>query len=166
MSDEFEEIELDEEDETEEDKFLTFALGNESYALEIIYVAEIIGIQKITEVPELPEYVKGIISLRGQIIPVVDVRLRFKKAPRDYDERTCIIVVDLANMPVGLIVDSVSEVIRIPAEAIVPHPELDQSYSRQFVRGMGKVGTEVKLLIDCHKLLEDDEMEKLDQEEA
>ncbi len=164
MSDEIEEIELDEDDETEEDKFLTFALGNESYALEIIYVAEIIGIQKITEVPELPEYVKGIISLRGQIIPVIDVRLRFEKPPREYDEWTCIVVVDLANMPVGLIVDSVSEVVRISADEIVPHPELNQSYNRQFVKGIGKVGSEIKLLIDCHKLLENDEMEKLEDD--
>nr|WP_320025370.1 chemotaxis protein CheW [uncultured Acetobacterium sp.] len=166
MADEFEEfdeMEL-EDDETEEGKFLTFILGNETYGLEIIYVTEIIGIQKITEVPELPEYVKGIMSLRGQIIPVVDVRLRFEKPYRDYDERTCVIVVDISDITVGLIVDGVAEVVTIPEEQILPHPDLDENYNRQFVRGIGKVGTAVKLLLDCHKLLVDDNMQNLEQE--
>lgn len=162
MADEFDEIELEEDDETEEGKFLTFTLGDAVYGLEIIYVTEIIGIQKITEVPELPAYVKGIMSLRGQIIPVVDIRLRFGKPAREYDERTCVIVVEILNITVGLIVDGVAEVVTIPEEEIVPHPDLDQDYSRQFVRGIGKVGNEVKLLLDCHKLLEDDEMENLE----
>lgn len=162
--DEFDELELEEDDETEEGKYLTFNLDNEAYGLEIIYVTEIIGIQKITEVPELPEYVKGIMSLRGQIIPVVDVRLRFGKPGRDYDERTCVIVVEIADITVGLIVDGVAEVVAIPEEEIVPHPDLDATDSRQFVRGIGKVGTAVKLILDCQKLLEDDEMENPSQE--
>ncbi len=161
--DEFDELELEADDETEEDKYLTFNLDNEAYGLEIIYVTEIIGIQKITEVPELPEYVKGIMSLRGQIIPVVDVRLRFGKPPREYDERTCVIVVEIADITVGLIVDGVAEVVTIPVEMIVPHPDLDENNGRQFVRGVGKVGTTVKLILDCHKLLEDDEMENSNQ---
>lgn len=166
MADEFEEfdeMEL-EDDETEEGKFLTFILGNETYGLEIIYVTEIIGIQKITEVPELPDYVKGIMSLRGQIIPVMDIRLRFEKPYREYDERTCVIVVDIADVTVGLIVDGVAEVVAIPEEQILPHPDLDEGYNRQFVRGIGKVGNEVKLLLDCHKLLADDDMQNLEQE--
>jgi len=162
--DEFDELELEEDDETEEGKYLTFNLDNESYGLEITYVTEIIGIQKITEVPELPEYVKGIMSLRGQIIPVVDVRLRFGKPGRDYDERTCVIVVEISDITVGLIVDGVAEVVAIAEEEIVPHPDLDETDSRQFVRGIGKVGTTVKLILDCQKLLEDDEMENPSQE--
>lgn len=163
MSDDFEELELEEDDETEEGKFLTFTLGKEAYGLEIIYVTEIIGIQKITEVPELPEYVKGIMSLRGQIIPVVDVRLRFKKPFREYDERTCVIVVDNGDVTVGLIVDGVAEVVAIQEEDIVPHPDLAEGYSRQFVRGIGKVGSDVKLILDCHKLLDDDEINEMEQ---
>lgn len=163
MSDDFEELELEEDDETEEGKFLTFTLGKEAYCLEIIYVTEIIGIQKITEVPELPEYVKGIMSLRGQIIPVVDVRLRFKKPFREYDERTCVIVVDNGDVIVGLIVDGVAEVVAIQEEDIVPHPDLAEGYSRQFVRGIGKVGSDVKLILDCHKLLDDDEINEIEQ---
>ncbi|MEA4806347.1 chemotaxis protein CheW [Acetobacterium wieringae] len=162
--DEFDDLEMAEDDETEEGKYLTFNLDTEAYGLEITYVTEIIGIQKITEVPELPEYVKGIMSLRGQIIPVVDVRLRFGKPARSYDERTCVIVVEIADITVGLIVDGVTEVVAIPAEEIVPHPDLDESDSRQFVKGIGKVGTSVKLILDCHKLLADDEGENPDRE--
>ena len=99
--DEFDELELEEDDETEAGKYLTFNLDNEAYGLEITYITEIIGIQKITEVPELPEYVKGIMSLRGQIIPVVDVRLRFGKPDRTYDERTCVIVVEISCTILG-----------------------------------------------------------------
>ena len=86
---------IGQEEDTQKGKFLTFSLGNESYGLEIKYVTEIIGIQPITEVPELPEYIRGIINLRGKIIPVMDVRLRFKKPFNEYNERTCIIVIDV-----------------------------------------------------------------------
>ncbi|WP_303869086.1 chemotaxis protein CheW [Acetobacterium wieringae] len=162
--DEFDDLEMSEGDETEEGKYLTFTLDAEAYGLEITYVTEIIGIQKITEVPELPEYVKGIMSLRGQIIPVVDIRLRFGKPARNYDERTCVIVVEIADITVGLIVDGVAEVVAIPAEEIVPHPDLDESDSRQFVRGISKVGTSVKLILDCNKLLADDKEENPNRE--
>jgi purine-binding chemotaxis protein CheW len=161
MPDEFDDLEFGEDEETEEGKYLTFQLGDEVYGIEIIYVTEIIGIQQITEVPELPEYVKGIISLRGQIIPVVDMRLRFEKPPRDYDERTCIIVIAIDDIDLGLIVDGVSEVVTIPDEEVVPHPDLDEGYSKKFVKGIGKVGREVKLLLDCHKLLDDGEIQDL-----
>ena len=83
------------EEDTQKDKYLTFSIGNEDYGIEIKYVTEIIGIQVITEIPELPNYVKGIINLRGKIIPVMDVRLRFKKEPLAYNDRTCVIVVDI-----------------------------------------------------------------------
>jgi len=83
---------------TQKDKYLTFLLGEETYAIEIKYVTEIIGIQPITQVPELPSYIKGIINLRGRIIPVMDVRLRFKKPPVEYNDRTCIIVIDIDRM--------------------------------------------------------------------
>ena len=165
MEDEFDEFEfeLEEDDETEEGKFLTFTLGNEAYGLEIIYVTEIIGIQKITEVPELPEYVIGIMSLRGQIIPVMDVRLRFEKPFKEYDERTCVIVVDISDITVGLIVDGVAEVVTIQEEDIMPHPDLSEGDNRQFVKGIGKIGKDVKLLLDIHKLLDDDEINQQEQ---
>ena len=126
MPEEFEEFEedefeeYDEEDDKDEGQYLTFSVENESYGLEIIYVTEIIGIQRITEVPELPEYVKGIINLRGKIIPVMDIRLRFEKPFREYDEKTCIVVVEIQDISVGIIVDAVSEVITVRDEEIVP----------------------------------------------
>lgn len=149
-----------EAEDTQKDKFLTFIIGEESYGIEIRYVTEIIGIQPITEVPEVPEYIRGIINLRGKIIPVMDVRLRFKKPFREYDERTCVVVVDIDEVTVGLIVDNVAEVLSISAADIVPPSDLNNSCSR-YIRGFGKVGSGVKLLLDCKRLLYDEEAENL-----
>ncbi|MBV7271579.1 chemotaxis protein CheW [Clostridium thailandense] len=151
---------IDREEDTQKDKFLTFSLGNEFYGIEIMYVTEIIGIQSITEVPELPDYIKGIINLRGKIIPLMDVRLRFKKEPREYNDRTCIVVIDIRDMFIGLIVDSVSEVMSIPEQDIVPPPGLSKS-SNRYIKGIGKVGNEVKLILDCNKMLNEEEIESL-----
>ncbi|MCR3921144.1 MAG: chemotaxis protein CheW [Firmicutes bacterium] len=147
---------LDTEEDTQKDKFLTFSVGNEAYGIEIKYVTEIIGIQPVTEVPELPNYIRGIINLRGKIIPVMDVRLRFKKEFLEYNDRTCVIVVDINDLSVGLIVDSVAEVMSIPETEIVEPPQVSKS-SNKFIKGIGKVGNEVKLLLDCNKLLSEDE---------
>lgn len=149
-------LDMTDMEDTQKGKFLTFTLGNEAYGIEIQFVTEIIGIQSITEVPELPQYIKGIINLRGKIIPVMDVRLRFGKAPKDYNDRTCIIVVDIMEMSIGLIVDSVSEVISIPDTEIVPPPELNKAGNR-YIKGIGKVGNEVKLLLECEKLLNEED---------
>lgn len=151
-----------EEEDTQKDKFLTFSLGNETYGLDIKYVTEIIGIEEITEVPELPEYIRGIINLRGKIIPVMDVRLRFKKPFREYNDRTCIVVVDIQEISVGLIVDAVSEVISILEENIVDPPDMKSGPKNRYIKGIGKVGTDVKLLLDCSKLLSNDEIENLE----
>lgn len=150
-----------EEEDTQKGKFLTFSLGLEFYGIEIKYVTEIIGIQAITEVPELPDYVKGIINLRGKIIPVMDVRLRFKKPPQDYNDRTCIIIIDVKETDIGLIVDSVSEVLEIPEEEIVSPPEVNKNQNR-YIKAIGKVGEDVKLILDCFKLLNDEEFEALE----
>lgn len=151
---------MEQEEDTQKGKFLTFSLGKEFYGLEICYVTEIIGIQPITEVPELPQYVRGIINLRGKIIPVMDVRLRFKKPFREYNDRTCVVVVDIRDVSVGLIVDSVSEVLSIKDEDIVPPQELKAAQNR-YIKGIGKVGTDIKLLLDCDRLLSDDEIDTL-----
>lgn len=151
---------LEQEEDTQKGKFLTFSIGSEFYGIEIMYVTEIIGIQSITEVPELPDYIKGIINLRGKIIPVMDVRLRFKKEPREYNDRTCIIVIDINEISIGLIVDSVSEVLSIPDADIVPPPELNKG-GNKYIKGIGKVENDVKLILDCNKLLSDEETEIL-----
>jgi purine-binding chemotaxis protein CheW len=150
---------VDLEEDTQKGRFLTFSVGKEEYGIEIKYVKEIIGIQDITEVPELPNYVKGIINLRGKIIPVMDVRLRFKKEPKEYNDRTCIVVIDIDEISIGLIVDNVSEVLTIEEENIVPPPDLKTGFHNRYVKGIGKVGSEVKLLLDCEKVLSDDEMD-------
>lgn len=151
-----------EEEDTQKDKFLAFTIGNEVYGLEIKYVIEIIGIQEITEVPELPEYIRGIINLRGKIISVMDVRLRFRKPIKEYNDRTCIIVVEVKGVAVGLIVDTVSEVISISEEHIVPPPELNKSQSNRYIKGIGKIGNEIKLIVDCGTLLNDEEVQVLE----
>jgi purine-binding chemotaxis protein CheW len=151
---------LDQEEDTQKDKFLTFILGNESYGIEIKHVREIIGIQPITEVPELPEYIRGIINLRGKIIPVMDVRLRFRKAIKEYNDRTCVIVIDIKDTSIGLIVDSVAEVISIPDADIVPPPDVSRG-GNKYIKGIGKVGSEVKLILDCDKLINEEDAENL-----
>lgn len=151
------------EEDTQKGKYLTFLLGKEAYAIEIHYVPEIIGIQPITEVPELPAYIKGIINLRGKIIPVMDVRLRFKKEPVDYNDRTCVIVIEVHDTAIGLIVDNVSEVLSIPDENIVPPPDMNRGSENKYIKAIGKAGSDVKLILDCEKLLSDKDAEAISQ---
>ena len=145
---------LDEENEdTQKDKYLTFRVGEEDYGIEIRHVTEIIGIQKITAVPDMPEFVKGVINLRGKIIPVIDMRRRFGLEDRDYDERTCIIVVNVSEGVLGLVVDTVNEVADIPESHVEPSPEINKGGTNMMIWGLGKVGEEVKILLDVNKLL-------------
>jgi purine-binding chemotaxis protein CheW len=160
MADIVEQDALDQTEDTQKGKFLTFCMGNEFYGIEIKYVTEIIGLQPITEIPEMPEYIQGIINLRGKIIPVMDVRLRFRKPFREYNDRTCIVVIDIQEVSIGLIVDSVSEVISIPEEEIVAPPSMTKEGNR-YIKGIGKVGSNVKLLLDSDKLLNDTDLESL-----
>ncbi len=156
-----ENLDDDEEDEdTQKDKFLTFTVGKEDYGLEIYHVTEIIGIQKITEVPDMPDYVKGVINLRGKVIPIMDVRKRFKFDERDYDDRTCIVVVHINDTSLGLVVDTVKEVSDIPEKDIQPPPEIAEGNRQFFIRGLGKVEEEVKILLDAEKLLSKSEIPK------
>lgn len=151
------------EEDTQKGRFLTFMLGQETFGIEIKYVTEIIGIQAITEIPELPDYIKGIINLRGKIIPVMDVRLRFKKEPIEYNDRTCVIVIDIKDLSIGLIVDSVAEVITIPDQDIVEPPQMNKGFNNRYIKNIGKVGNDVKLLLDCEKLLTEDELASLSE---
>lgn len=150
----------EQEEDTLKEKYLIFSVGNEMYGMEMRYITEIIGMQPITEVPEMPEYVKGVTILRGKIIPVMDARLRFKKEVRAYDDRTCIIVLNTNNSSIGLIVDSVSEVLTMRDEDIAPPPEMYKG-RHKYIRGIGKADGSVKLLLDCQRLLTDDETEEL-----
>lgn len=158
--------------DTQKGKYVTFQSGNEFYGLKIQYVSEIIVYQEITEIPESPEYVKGLINLRGKIIPVVDVRLRFRQEPIPYTDRTCIIVIQVNDYVVGLIVEKIAEVVEIQDENILPSPSIgknDNSTKNKFVSGIGKVGDEVKLLLDPDRLLRDEDvalMEHLNEEDS
>lgn len=154
---------IENEEDTQKDKYLIFSIGKEYYGIDIKYVIEIIGIEPITEVPELPNYIKGVINLRGKIIPVMDVRIKFKKEEKEYDDRTCIIVIEVENICIGLIIDRVLEVINIDESNISPLPKT--SYSKEtankYIKGIGEVQNDVRLLIDCQRLLEDHEVGEL-----
>ena len=149
-------------EDTQHGRFLTFSMGKEVFGIEIRYVTEIIGMQAITEVPEVPEYVKGIINLRGKIIPVIDVRLKFRKEAMEYNDRTCIIVIDINDVSVGLIVDNVAEVLTIADDDIAAPPSSKTGFENRYVKGIGKSGGEVKLLLDCEKLLANEEISILE----
>lgn len=151
------------DEDTQKGKYLTFFIETGVYAIEIKFVTEIIGIQPITIVPEVPSYVKGIINLRGKIIPVMDVRLRFKKEPLEYNDRTCIIVVDVNDISLGLIVDMVSEVLEIPDEEIVLPPDMNKSNENKYIKAIGKVENGVNLILSCERLLGDENLEETAQ---
>lgn len=154
-------IEQELEDDTLEGKYLTFPLGKEEYGLEIRNVTEIVGIQRITEVPDMPPFIRGVINLRGKVIPVMDVRLRFNLEPKPYDDHTCIIVVNVNGTAVGLVVDTVSEVLSIAGNLIDPPPSVKKGESSRYIQGLGKVGDGVKILLDIRQLLFDDELEQI-----
>jgi purine-binding chemotaxis protein CheW len=142
-------------------KYLTFSLAEEEYGLEILKVREIIGIMDITAVPQMPEHVKGVINLRGKVIPVIDLRLKFGLEPADYTEQTCVVVVDVGTLT-GIIVDTVQEVLDIDGQQIDPPPPLGASVDTSFVLGMGKVKDDVKILLDIDKVLVSEELRQIE----
>jgi purine-binding chemotaxis protein CheW len=142
-------------DDLQDDLYLTFTIDREVFGIGIDIVKEIIGIQPVTVIPDFPEHVKGIINLRGKIIPVMDVRLRFKRAAQAYDARTCIIVVEILGASVGLIVDRVAEVAAIPDADISSPPELGKR-ENGYIKGFGKTGGGIVLLLDCGALLKNE----------
>ena len=149
-------IEEDNSEVVQDEKYLTFMLGEEEFGIDISYVTEIIGIQSITFVPDLPIFVKGIINLRGQIIPVVDVRLRFQKEEVEYNDRTCIIVIQIHDLSIGYIVDSVAECDQIPESCIITPPRASKTYHQKYISGIGKVQNKIILILDCEKMILDD----------
>ena len=141
-----------------EGKYLTFALGAEEYGLEICKVREIIGYMAITAIPQTPLHVKGVINLRGQVIPVVDIRTLFGMEAKDVTEETCIVVVEISQkhrtFSTGVIVDHVSEVLDIKGEQIEEAPQLGAAVNTDFILGMGKINDSVKILLDIDKVLD------------
>ena len=141
----------------DESKYLTFKLAEEEYGVEILKVREIFGMQDITTVPRMPVYMKGVINLRGKVIPVVDLRLKFGLDEIEHTEETCIIVVDVGT-EVGIIVDTVSEVLDITGDNIEPPPAMGASVDTSFILGMGKVGDAVKILLDINRVMTSDQL--------
>lgn len=150
--------------DTQLNKYVTFKSGNEYFGLKIQYVNEIIVFQEITQIPESEDYIKGLINLRGKIIPVIDVRLRFKQEPIEYTDRTCIIVINVQDTVVGLIVEKIAEVVEITKENILATPTVsnEEKCQNKYVYGIGKVGDGVKLLLDPELLLKDDDLAMLE----
>lgn len=146
-------MEITSEEDTTKDKYLTFEIDNEEYGVDISNVIEIITMSAITWVPETPDFLKGLINLRGSIIPVIDARLRFKKPEKEYDSLTCIIVIEYENYTVGVIVDTVNEVMHIPEESVSLPPNAKLKYQNKFIKSIGKVGSDVQLLLDVDKFL-------------
>lgn len=145
-----------------EGKYLTFALAHEEYGLEILKVREIIGYMEITAVPKTPHYVRGVINLRGQVIPVIDLRAKFGLETTHVTEQTCIIVVEIERHDdtfcTGIVVDHVQEVLDIPEQSIEQAPEFGTSVNTDFILGMGKIGDSVKILLDIDCVLAGDDL--------
>lgn len=158
-----EEVNLEQsENDSGKGLFMTFQTGRESFGISIDYVNEIIVMQAITPVPEVDYYIKGLINVRGKIIPVIDVRARFGMEPVEYTDRTCIILINVANMMVGLIVERIEETITIDDESVISPPSLDKVDSEQNKYVYGIARTEeygVKLLLDPRKLISDEALE-------
>ncbi len=134
---------------------LTFLIEDQIYGMEISHITDIIEMQPITVVPKVPSYIKGVINLRGKVIPVMNVRARFGKEIIPYDERTCIIVVEVEDLVAGLIIDRVSEVVTVSADTITPPPDYKSVNSNRFIKNIVTLNDEIKLILDCKKLIMD-----------
>ena len=149
-----------------EGKYLTFSISGEEYGIGILKIKEIIGMMPITTVPQTPEFVKGVINLRGKVIPVIDLRLKFGMEEIDYTERTCIIVVELksraADILIGIVVDSVSEVLNIKADDIEDTPTFGTRLNTDYILGMAKMEGGVKILLDIDRVLNAGEVDALE----
>jgi len=139
---------IHEDADTIADIYLTFDLGDEEYGVSIAGVTEIVGMQRIMPIPDMPRYLRGVINLRGKVIPLMDVRIRFDMPHRDYDDRTVIIVMEVDDAPVGLIVDGVREVREIPAGQIDQRGQVGRNRTKSVIAGIGQVGDRVAVLLD------------------
>ncbi len=144
-------------------KFLTFVLSNEEYGIEILKVREIIGLMDITTVPQTPDHMKGVINLRGKVIPVIDLRMKFSMQEEEHTQETCVIVVEVNGTSIGIIVDSVSEVSDINGGEIEDAPNFGQGIDTSFIMGLGKVKEKIIIMLDIDAVLSTDELELVDE---
>ncbi|WP_312700027.1 chemotaxis protein CheW [Sedimentibacter sp.] len=159
MQDNLNILNSDLDEDTLKGKYLTFYTDNQLFGISIADVVQIVGMQDITAVPEFPSYAKGIINLRGIIIPIIDVRLRLRKEEIGYNERTCIIVTNINGSYIGFIVDEVNEVTNIDNEDISNPPQMGSDYTNTFITGIAKLNNRIVLLIDLKKVLDEKEIE-------
>ncbi len=149
-----------------EGKYLTFSLADEEYGIGILKIKEIIGMMAVTSVPQTPAFVKGVVNLRGKVIPVIDLRMKFGMAETAYTERTCIIVVEIegedSTVKIGIVVDSVSEVLNIKGEEIESAPTFGTKLNTEYIRGMAKLKGGVKILLDINRVLSSEEVTVLE----
>lgn len=150
---------------TVDQKLLTFSLGGEGYGISILKVKEIIGMLDITQVPRTPDFIKGVINLRGKIIPVMDLRIKFGMEEKPYNERTCIIVIEVNiqgnDRLLGVVVDTVSEVINITSDEIEPPPQYSSKLDHNLIAGMGKVKDRVIIILDIDEVVFCDDVIKI-----
>ncbi len=149
--------------DTELLQLVTFSIGEEEFGVEILKVREIIRMLEITRVPRAPEFVEGVINLRGSVIPILDLRKRFGLVSKDNDKDTRIVVINIHNMTVGFIVDSVSQVLRIPANTVEPPPPVVAGLDSEYIEGVGKLEDRLLILLDLDRLLSSEERNVLSQ---
>jgi purine-binding chemotaxis protein CheW len=155
-----------ENEDSQRGRYLTFSLEENVFGVAIRFVREIIGVQNITKVPETPDFIKGVINLRGKVIPIIDVRLKFGKEEAAYTERTCIIVVEMNDMIVGLVVDRVDDVLSLPDEDVASPPDGRLGFETMYIEGIGNIDGQVLLLLDLEKFLRPDEAAAADRAAA
>ncbi len=146
-----------------EGKYLAFVLGTEEYGIEILKAREIIGVMNITNVPQTPDYMKGVINLRGKVIPVIDLRLKLAMTELKHTQETCTIVVEVNSSLIGIIVDSVSEVVYIAGEEVEDAPQFGQGIDTDFIIGLGNVNEKIIRLLDLEQVMSTEELEMVDQ---
>ncbi|MEF3697216.1 chemotaxis protein CheW [Desulfolutivibrio sp.] len=142
-------------------QLVTFSIGEEEFGVDILKVQEIIRMMEITKVPRAPDFVEGVINLRGKVIPIIDLRKRFGLSTREHDKHTRIIVIEINNMIVGFVVDSVSEVLRIPSNTVEPPPPVVSGLESEYISGVGKLEDRLLILLDLDRLLSGEERDVL-----
>ena len=144
-------------------EFLTFTLGNEEYGMDILKVQEIRGYDAVTTIANTPEFIKGVINLRGTIVPIVDLRIKFHLGTVEYNQLTVVIILNLGHRVVGIVVDSVSDVLALTPEQIRPAPDLSAGLDTRYLMGLGTLGERMLILVDIEKLMSSHEMALMDQ---
>lgn len=144
-------------------EYLTFTLGQEEYGIDILKVQEIRGYDAVTKIANTPEFIKGVINLRGTIVPIIDMRIKFKLGNVEYDQFTVVIILNIANRVVGMVVDGVSDVIALPSEQIKPAPEFGATLDTQYILGLATVEERMIIVIDIERLMTSQDMELVEQ---